>query len=152
MSVSVLACSCIVPAPVGDVSAAGGPMLLINKAKTDPRLPGTFDWDPVANLGKVFSLDSIDKRNISRPLRYTWYWDYDSLSGQPLVLFTQSCSDEHCLVFLCEKTNKGAVDHRLLVVVSDGPLVEQPKGPLEFPAGTAFDAVEWQIRRKGACQ
>lgn len=152
MIASLLTCSCIVPAPVGDVTATGGPVLLINKGKTDPVLTGIVDWAPATNLALTFKVQgAIETSKVTQALRYTWYWDYDPKSGQPLVLFNQSCADSLCTVFLCEKATKNAVEHRLLVVVSDGTLRDDPTGPFDFPDGTAFDAVEWQIRRKGAC-
>jgi hypothetical protein len=147
---SLAVSSCLVPAPVPEAVPDAKPWITIRKDKADPQLPGAWVWDVKTNQVKPFELGIVEFGNLRGPLRYSWY--YDPPPTTPVLDSFKVCgSSAKCSLELCKKLNNTLADHVVLVVVSDGPLKADAKGPYEFPDGTTFDSVEWHIKKVGNC-
>ena len=85
------------------------------------------------------------------PRQFDWYYDYTSAAGVPMPFYSLCGDGPSCVVSVCTKPNATDKTHRLLLVVSDGPLKTDAKDPLDFPVGTAFDTVQWQLELVGVC-
>ena len=143
--------SCVVtpdPLPKADV---GAPLLHIAKQFVDPLLESRI---PI-NKGEPAIFDvrkAVEVRGTTGALHYGWYGDVAEGSGIPVV-FYKACDDQPlCFLNACRGfINPKAPLHKLLLVVSDAALANDATSPVEFPAGTAFDWVEWQVELTGEC-
>jgi hypothetical protein len=146
---SLAVSSCLIPAPGPEAVPDAKPWITIRKDQADPQLPGAYTWQLPGTQVYRFEVKA-DAGNVAGPLQYKWYYD---LPKVPPVLDSYSLcgSTDKCSVLLCSKPFNSLVDHYVLVVVSSAPLKADAKGPFDFPVGTAFDSVEWHIKKVGNC-
>jgi hypothetical protein len=154
----LLLAGCLVPPQVEPIPVTVQPSLKFLKERVDPPMLAPVAMDlgkPNAEQAKVFdvtvavALAGIDPAR----LRYYWYWDYGAYTAPTLENY-QTCTtkQESCVVSPCSLPNsKNGADHSLMVVVSDNPLRDPAEDPFDFPAGSHFDAVSWQLHFESPC-
>ncbi len=94
---------------------------------------------------------AVKQQNISGPIYYSWYYDYDDNDNIPLPFYSLCGDTPRCLFSVCAKKDSTVNQHRLLLVVSDTKLKDEPNGPLDFPDDAHFDAVQWQLSLTDKC-
>ena len=145
LSLLMVLAACASQAP----SAAPGTAIL----KIDSVAPESLA--PVAaaepNSCAAFRIEQVSTANVDTAnLHYYWYYDWDP--GDPVLDTAAICQDKStCSLGVCARPLADKSEHRLLVVVSSAALLATAVSPTDFPAGTAFDAVDWQIELKGTC-
>lgn len=140
----------VVPDPLPEPSA-GAPLLHIVKQNVDPSLDDTPPID--RNSAAVFDVViAIEVRGTTGALHYGWYGDVQVGSGIPLQYYRTNCDDQpRCFLNPCTGFLTASDNHKLLLVVSDTPLPPAALTQFDFPAGAAFDWVEWQVELTGVC-
>ncbi len=125
---------------------AGGARVMLLHDRVDPP-----DLLPVA-IDRSVPISAFDIENVTvGPVTHVfWYYDYED-SGLPMTYYALCGSTSKCTFSVCAKPRSTAEDHRLTVVVSDGPLAADAKSPFSFPEGTHFDALTWQLKLMGQC-
>jgi len=150
-----LAVTCAVALAAGcaaeDATPKCAQQITINKAKVTPTLAGPFKY-PATEAGIFFSIEGANEAACGADgLRISWYYDPPADSAQPVEVAEICGGKEKCYVGLCNLPNPTAATHRVWAVVSDGPLKAGATRPFDFPDGTAFDAVRFDIERVGWC-
>ncbi len=83
-------------------------------------------------------------------LHFAWYFDWDA--AETVLDTTSVCQDlPTCTIVICDRPKNARAHHTLLMVVSDAKLLPSAVSPTDFPAGTAFDAILWQLDVEGPC-
>ncbi len=127
------------------------PVVSILDDKVDP--PAIEPWvvDRVQPFAD-FSVDTaVASHNVKGPLYYSWYYDFETVNDIPLPFYSLCGDSSRCLFSVCTRANATDKEHRLLLVVSDSKLNANPKDPVDFPEGAAFDTVQWQLSLVGVC-
>ena len=108
----------------------------------DRGVPGVFD-------ARVAAKTSCP----SGGLHYAWHADLAEGSGAPPQLFRVCDDNPLCFLSACKAFSNAGKDanHKVLLVVSDQTLPTDAQSPFGFPAGAAFDFVEWQVDLNGEC-
>ncbi len=143
---------CVVLPTTEPAPESGAPLVHISKKDVDPPLldtPAILKKDVPTHIFEVTG--AVQQLNVTGLLRYYWYYDLKHQTGIPLEFYRACSPTQRCILTPCTLPKPTKSDHRLLLVVSDGDLVENAKDPYHFPAGTAFDSVEWQIQLVNEC-
>jgi hypothetical protein len=135
--------SCVVLPPTADPPAAVPPVLKIatvTPSRFIPTLVSNANESKYFNIEQPFTL-GIDATN----LHYYWYYDYDDKTkvlDSYVICFSRGAS---CPVVVCDRPKNTEENHRLLAVVSSGPLLDTAIGPTDFATNTVYDTVTWDI-------
>lgn len=144
---------CVTLAPENSNVAPVAKTLHIQVDKADPKVIETVPFTPGTPV--EFRVNgALLQLNISQQLTYIWLADFDAAAGLPVYLSTvKSCifAESSCKVDFCTLDATTENVHRIRLVVADGRLKSTAISPLDFPAGTAFDSIEWTVKIKGAC-
>ena len=97
-----------------------------------------------------FTIESLTLQNLDHAnLYYNWYYDWNENLG--ITDLSSTCTGKSkCTIVVCDKKANTLDTHRLLAVVSSAAPIGDT-APTDFPPGTVYDAVEWQLVRKQAC-
>ncbi len=145
----VAASSCVVLPEVMDV-AVQAPVVTIMKDKTDPSILRTVPLERSTPIHVFDVTTAVVPTNVTGELNYFWYYDYADASV-PLNYYSLCGDSNKCNLAVCAKPKSSDDDHRLLLVVSDTKLNDDPVDPFDFPEGAAFDSVQWQLKLKDLC-
>jgi hypothetical protein len=152
MGLALLVSGCVVPAPVEEVDA--GPALVhIDENKVDPKYfyPYMFPL-PTKPSYKFSVLNAVQQVNVTQPLRYYWYYDYEPGTSKDVAATCSSGVYAHsCLFVPCEKAHQNQTLHSILVVVANVDLPADATNPLAFAPGAAWDSLQWKVEYEGAC-
>ena len=144
---------CVMPAPVSPPAIAEPASLVIVDGKVDPEVLSQVKIIRSEGLSNAFDLSgAILRRNDDKPLHYFWYYDYDSaFTGVPTWTWQVCGSSPKCRLQVCKWSGNGFDDHRLRVVVSNAAMNDAAESLWDFPEGTAYDSIEWQLKLDGEC-
>ncbi len=150
---ATLLAGCVIPAPVSEPPAALPASLKIIDGLVDPDVLTAVTIDRSEAISDLFDLTgAIERQNDDKELIFFWYYDYDAASdGLPPQIWQVCGSSPTCRLQVCKRFGKEYDDHRLRVVVSNAALKANAVKPWEFPAGTAYDSIEWRIQLEGDC-
>ena len=141
---------CVVLPDVAEVTP-NPPVVSILDKKVDPPaiVPTVLDRsEPFASFDVAFA---VATQNLKGPVFYSWYYDYEDNNSIRLPYYSLCGDSPRCPFSVCSKPRRTDPEHRLLLVVSDSKLNDDPSSPIDFPAGTAFDTVQWQLILEGVC-
>ncbi len=151
---TVVCAGCVTLAPENSNVAPSTKTLHLQIDKASPTVIGTVLVKPGDSL--PFQVNgAILQLNISQQLTYIWLADFDAAAGLPVYQSTvKSCifAEETCSVDFCTLAATTENVHRIRLVVADARLKSTAISPLDFPAGTAFDSIEWTVKINGACK
>lgn len=149
---------CVVPAPENaDASAPTASLqILPNQAIPDVFKDVTVQVNGNKATMQFSILAALKQSNAKQPLSYYWLIDFDESKQLKVNAFNYfDCLDSHtCLVDFCtvQKLPPPLQEqHRLRVVVADARFKSDATKPLDFPAGSVFDSVDWTIKMQGSC-
>ena len=144
--------ACVVLPATEPAPDKGASIVHISKKDVDPPLletPVILKKDVPTHIFEVTG--AVQQLNVTGLLRYYWYYDLKLQTGIPLEFYRACSPTQRCILTPCTLPKPTKSTHRLLLVVSDGDLVDIAKDPYHFPTGTAFDSVEWQIQLVNEC-
>jgi hypothetical protein len=143
---------CVIPPDIETPDVSVVRFLKIDKAAVDPSPLEDVLIDPVAEATRLFSVrNAVQMSGITNSLRYSWYYDLDLGTDLAAGFFAFCGSSDRCTLAVCSQKNKAQETHTLLLVVSDGPLIDDTPDPLGFPEGTQYDWVQWHLTVKNPC-
>lgn len=156
-AVALTTLGCILPVPTGEPNATVPLTVHIDKSKVDPPNPQfTWTFEAATSIVQPFSLINAvivvgGASGQAEPrLFYFWYFDFDKTS--PVVSTFSVCTDDpNCEITPCSKPAKVNNLHTMLAVVATSRLNPSPKTMFDFPEGTKFDFVQWQLKIGGNC-
>lgn len=139
--------SCVVLPPTADPPAEVPPLL--NIAQVNPPLFTPLVIDP--RVAQDFKVEKLETQSVDpNTVQYYWYLDWN-VTDPTLTKYAVCQNKARCTVYLCGRANGADQNHTLLAVVSSAAQLDTAATPTDFPAGTAYDAVEWRIEPKGSC-
>jgi len=147
----LLLVGCVIPPDPLPVVDEEKPLIHIDKELIEPLLSAV---DPI-NRGLIAQFDvrtAVITRDVTNVLHYTWYGDLNETSGIALPFYHACGNTSLCQLAPCNGLKKvKEIDHKLMLIVSDGPLRKKPEDTFDFEEGVAFDWVEWSLKLEGDC-
>ncbi len=148
-----LASFALIAAALGSCATEHEPceqLIKIDKDRVKPSIYTATQFD-LGEAGAFFEVKDaitiacpIDKRRI------WWYYDYEP--GLDVDTWQICGGTEQCFLTPCKLAKPHAKSHTLTAVVADGPRTAKSTTMMDFPPGTQFDSVSWNITAKGACK
>jgi hypothetical protein len=143
---------CVIPPDIESIDATVVRYLKFDKGSIDPSPIQEVIFDFNAEPTRIYSVrNSLQMSGITNNLRYSWYYDLDLQSNLSVNFYAFCGSGDRCALAVCGQKDPDETNHTLLLVVSDGSLIDDTTDPLGFPEGTQFDWVQWHITVKGPC-
>lgn len=149
---------CILPVPVGESTASSPLTVLIEKHLVDPHPPQSIvPFTPLTGTVQVFSLVNAvtvtggPGGQVAPRLFFYWYYDFDNTKAIAVSNFAVCNDDPICNITPCLKPPKSNNLHQMIAVVATQRLNATQKDIFDFPEGTKFDMVQWQLEIKGNC-
>jgi len=157
-AVALATFGCILPVPTGEPDATVPLTVQIEKDKVDPHPPQfTVPFTPLTQTVQQFTLINAvtvtggPAGQAAPRLFFYWYYDFDNTKAIAVSNFAVCHDDPICNVTPCLKAQKPNNLHQMIAVVATQRLNTSQKDIFDFPNGTKFDMVQWQLEILGNC-
>ena len=146
---TLLQAACVVLPPTSDPPAVVPPIVHIEWQTLKPSVTEPVVMDLVGNTDEKFNLvGQVVTTRVTTELKYYWYYDFNWKAPTALSQYTICFTDKpSCDLQPCTRPHADDT-HQLMVVVSSAPLKDNPLNPFDFPDGSVYDMVAWDITLK----